>query len=105
MYRERKKKEIIKQLNLVLRKIIDDPNIILTVLDINLPIKKGNMIIYLSIFPDEKKDEVINLLKKELINLKKVLKKNKVIKFLPKLILFKYDPGLRFMQDIDKILK
>jgi ribosome-binding factor A len=105
MKQDRKKKEVIKNLSLVLRDVIDDPKIIFSVLDINLPTKKGDMFIYLSIFPDEKKDEVINLLRKETIKIKKAINKLKILKYIPKKIFFRYDPGLRFMQNIDKILK
>lgn len=102
---ERKKSEVIKKINLILKSIIDDPKIILTVLDVNLPAKKGNMTIYLSIFPDDKKEMVVRNLIKETNKIKLSLKKFKVLKYLPKKIFFRYDPSLRFMQDLDKIFK
>lgn len=105
MFKERKKGEIIKKINMILREIIDDPQVIITILDVNLVYKKGNMFIYLSIFPDKKKFEVIKNLKKDILKIKSIIKKRKILKYLPKKIFFRYDPGLKFMQEIDKILK
>ncbi|MCS7183748.1 MAG: ribosome-binding factor A [Patescibacteria group bacterium] len=105
MHQERKKREVIKKISFILKEIIDNPKIFLTVLDIILPSKKGIMVIYLSIFPDEKKNEVIKILLKESNKIKQLIKKQKFLRYLPKKIFFKYDSGLKSMEEIDKILK
>ncbi|GIW66126.1 MAG: hypothetical protein KatS3mg095_0024 [Candidatus Parcubacteria bacterium] len=105
MIQERKKNNFIRKLSFILNNIIDDPKIIISILDINLPSKKGNMFVYLSIFPDDKKDEIIRILRKESLKIKNRIKKLKVLRYLPRKIFFKYDQSLKFMQEIDKILR
>ncbi|GIW65753.1 MAG: hypothetical protein KatS3mg094_272 [Candidatus Parcubacteria bacterium] len=105
MLQERKKSEFIKKLSLVLREIIDDHKIIITILDVNLPSKKGNMIIYLSVFPDVKIFEVIEILKKEIPKIKKIIKKMRILRYIPKKIFFRYDQSLKSMEEIDKIFR
>jgi len=105
MHQERRKKDLIKELNKILKIIIDDPQIIVTVLDVNLPTKKGVMIINLSVFPDHQVKNILQFLKKEIDKIKKFLKRSKIKIIIPKRIFFKYSPNLKFMAELDKILK
>jgi len=105
MKAERKKNEIIKFLNLYIKKITDDPKIIISVLDVNVPTKKGVMNIYLSIFPEKYIKEVIMLLEQEEKKLKKILKSFKILRYLPKKIYFYNIGNLKLLEEIDKILK
>jgi|FaiFalDrversion2_1042247.scaffolds.fasta_scaffold01064_3 ribosome-binding factor A len=105
MKAERKKNEILKFLNLYIKEVIDNPGIIITVLDVNIPSKKGVMNIYLSIFPEKFTKEVINLLKKEERKLKNILKLSKILRYLPKKIYFYNLANLKLLEEVDKILK
>lgn len=59
--------------------------------------------IYLSIFPDPVKSEILELLQKNVYHLQKILDKEVVLKFVPKIV-FKIDEGRLAENQINEML-
>ena len=104
MRSERKKFLIMEILAKILEKYIEN-DIVFTILNLSLPQKGGVMKVILSIFPDEKAEQIINELNKNNAKIKNELKRNIYLRYLPKRIIFKYSNELKEAQVLDKILK
>lgn len=104
MKSERKKFLVIRILSEILEKIM--PNeVVFTILNISLPQKGGIMKVFLSVFPDEKANSIVNELNKNSLKIKNELKNRIYLRYLPKKIIFQYSSKLQEAQIIDKILK
>lgn len=100
--KERKRFEIIRKLSEIIHKLNPKKNIILTIVDINLPPKRGVMKIYLSVFPENKASEIINYLNKKQKTIKEEIKKNIFLRHLPSKVIFY--PSFEF-KEAEKVLK
>lgn len=104
-----KKQERIKALlrNLAssfIRKEIDfGPGIILTVMRVETSRDLRNAKIFVSVFPEEKEKEILELLKKKLPELHNNLKEGLKIKFLPA-VFFEIDKGSKLEREIEEVL-
>ncbi len=86
--KERKKFEIIKKISEILLEFLPQRNILVTVVDLKLPERKGNLKVYLSIYPEKEREEIIkyfNSLSKEIKN---EIKKRVYLRHLPSKIVF-----------------
>lgn len=94
--KERKKFEIIRKISEIICKINPENNILLTIVDITLPQKRGIMKIYLSVFPETKTKEILNYFNKKQKTIKKEIIENVYLRYLPSKIIFY--PSFEFKQ-------
>lgn len=100
--KERKKFETIKKISSILQKIIPEKNILLTIVDLNLPKKGGVLKIYLSIFPENKEKEIIKFLNQNQKKIKNEIKENVYLRYLPSKIVFYSSSAFK---EADEVLK
>jgi ribosome-binding factor A len=101
---ERKKFLIIEKLSEILEEIINGEGFF-TILNISLPQKGGIMKVLISIYPDEKANDIIKELNSMQNKIKSELKERVYLRYLPKRIKFIYSKDLKEMEEIDRILK
>jgi len=86
--KERKKFEVINRLSEIIFKLNPFSDVFLTIVNLKLPKKGGIMKVYLSVFPEEKIDEVIGYFNKISSEVKKEIKQNIFLRYLPSKIVF-----------------
>ncbi len=105
--KERKKFEIIRKISEILNSHNPKKNVLITVVDLNLPQKGGKMKVYLSIFPEKERKEVIEYFNKISKTIKNELKENVYLRHLPSKIVFypsdEFIEAQKIFEIIDKI--
>lgn len=86
--KDRKKYEIIRKISEIIEKFLPHRNIVITIVNVLLPQKGGYLRVYLSIFPEEEKKQIIQFLNKISSKIKKELKNSLFLRYLPSKIIF-----------------
>lgn len=107
--KERKLFEVIRKISEIINKINPEKNVLITVVEVSLPKKRGTMKIYLSIFPEQKTKEIIKYLNNKQKTIKKEIIENLYLRHLPSKVIFYPSYEFRKAQEvlnlIDEIAK
>lgn len=103
--KERKKYEVIKALSEIMQKFNIFRDILFTIVDVKLPKKGGYLRVYLSVFPEEKRNEFISYFQKISSTLKNELKREVYLRHLPSKIVFYTSKEFKEAERVYKILE
>ncbi len=103
--KERKKFEVIKALSKIMQKFNIFRNDLFTIVDVKLPKKGGYLRVYLSVFPEKKKNEIVSYFQKINSTLKNELKKEVYLRHLPSKIVFYTSQEFEEAEKVYKILE
>jgi ribosome-binding factor A len=102
--KERKRFEVIKKISEIIYQLIPEKNVLLTVVDLILPQKGGLMKVYLSIFPEEKANNLIKYLNKRQKTIKDEIRKNIYLRYLPSKVVFYPSSEFRQAEEVLKLI-
>ncbi len=102
--KERKKYEIIRKISEILNSLLPKKNIIVTIVDLTLPQKGGWFKVYLSIFPEKERKEIINYFNKNSQKIKNYLKEQVFLRHLPSKIVFYPSDEIAEAQKVLKLI-
>jgi len=103
--KERKKFEVIKALSEIMQKFNVFKDVLFTIVDIKLPKKGGYLRVYLSVFPEEKKNDFVSYFQKISSTIKNELKKEVYLRHLPSKIVFYTSKEFEEAERVYKILE
>lgn len=86
--KERKKFEVIKKISEIILEFLPKKNIIVTVVDLKLPKRKGNLKVFLSVYPEKEREEIIKYFNNLSKEIKNEIKERVYLRHLPSKIVF-----------------
>ncbi len=86
--KERKRFEVIRKISEILLQFLPKKNLLVTVVDLKLPKRKGYLKVYLSVYPEKEREEMIKYFNRFSKEIKNEIKKKIYLRHLPSKVIF-----------------